>query len=824
MVEVGSSKNLKVLSIDNSEDDALLIEQALNRGGFTVYLERVSSIDSLRQALADQTWDVVISDDCRSQCEVMTILEIVEQTPSDLPFIIVARKIGETSVVELMKAGVHDYLMKDNLARLAEVVKRELRDVQLRAERQRSQLELDFTKERLQLAIEGSGIGLWDWSIQTGEITINDQWAEMIGYRLSELEPICFETWAEHLHPYDFQKATILLEKHLQGEISGYECELRMRHKSGDWVWVLCKGRIVAWDQDTRPLRMIGTHLDINDRKQANQALEQLNRELEDRVERRTKALQQSETELQSSEERSRAMLLAIPDLVFRVSRNGNYLDFKQPIQEEYCVDPQLVIGKNIYDPYPIDISEEHADLKYTAIEKALSTKTVQIYEQYIRLGGKFRYEEVRVSPCGNDEVVFFVRDISDRKLSEAQLQQTNQELARATRLKDEFLANMSHELRTPLNAILGMAEGMQDQVFGTMNERQIKAIQTIRSSGTHLLELINDILDVSKIVSGQIEINRIPTSIPHLCQSSLGFIKQQALRKQIQIYTKMPLDVPDIWIDERRIRQVLINLLNNAVKFTPSGGSVTLDVTYCHVDSLGQSQENNAIANLQISVIDTGIGIAAENIPKLFKPFVQIDSALNRQYTGTGLGLTLVKQMMEIHGGNVNLTSELGKGSCFTITLPYISGVEQPAPTPQPITPVETPPQFLVDRHNTPVILLAEDNEANVLTFSSYLTERGYQILIAKNGQEAIAMAQTMQPNLIVMDVQMPIMDGLEATKQIRQIPHLVDIPIIALTALAMPEDHERCLQAGANSYLVKPVSFSQLINTMQQLLSSSA
>ncbi|MBD2186946.1 response regulator [Pseudanabaena mucicola] len=822
MVEVGASNNLKVLSIGNSEGDALLIEQALKRGGFTVDLERVSSLEALRQALANQTWDVVISDDSLPQCEVMTILEIVQKSPNDLPFIIVARKVGETSAVELMKAGAHDYLMKDNLARLPEVVKRELRDVQLRAERQRSQLELDFTKERLQLAIEGSGIGLWDWSIQTGEITINDQWAEMIGYRLSELEPICFETWSEHLHPDDFQKATVMLKKHLQGEISAYECELRMRHKSGDWVWVLCKGRIVAWDQDARPLRMIGTHLDINERKQANQALEQLNRELEDRVERRTKALQQSETQLQSSEERSHAMLVAIPDLVFRVSRHGNYLDFKQPIQEEYCVDPQLVIGKNIYDPYPIDISEEHAALKHAAIEKALSTKNVQIYEQYIRLGGKFRYEEVRVSPCGNDEVVFFVRDISDRKLAEAQLQQTNQELARATRLKDEFLANMSHELRTPLNAILGMAEGLQDQVFGTVNERQIKAIQTIRSSGTHLLELINDILDVSKIVAGQIEINRIPTAIPQLCQSSLGFVKQQALRKQIQIYTKMPLDLPDIWIDERRIRQVLINLLNNAVKFTPAGGSVTLDVTYCPADRSGQSQGNNAIANLQISVIDTGIGIAAENIPKLFKPFVQIDSALNRQYAGTGLGLTLVKQMIEIHGGNVSLTSELGKGSCFTITLPYISGVEQPTSSHHSITPVESPPQFTdIDRLNAPVILLVEDNEANVLTVSSYLTERGYQILIAKNGQEAIAMAQAMQPHLIVMDVQMPIMDGLEATKQIRQIPHLINIPIIALTALAMPEDHERCIQAGANSYLVKPVSLSQLINTMRQLLS---
>ncbi|MGI0492095.1 PAS domain S-box protein [Alkalinema pantanalense CENA528] len=256
-------------------------------------------------------------------------------------------------------------------------------------------------------------------------------------------------------------------------------------------------------------------------------------------------------------------------------------------------------------------------------------------------------------------------RDISDYKEYEAQLQQTNEQLARATRLKDEFLANMSHELRTPLNAILGMTEGLQDAVFGEINPLQLKALNTIERSSNHLLELINDILDLAKIEAGQVTLECSTTPINQLCQSSLVFIRQQALKKQIQLQVTIPKGLPDLWVDERRMRQVLINLLTNAVKFTPEGGTITLEV------SAVATTATMSTAAIQFAVIDTGIGIAPENIKKLFQPFIQVDSALNRQYQGTGLGLSLVKRIVEMHGGEVGLHSQVGEGSCFTITLP---------------------------------------------------------------------------------------------------------------------------------------------------------
>ncbi|PZO38321.1 MAG: hypothetical protein DCF19_16720 [Pseudanabaena frigida] len=405
---------------------------------------------------------------------------------------------------------------------------------------------------------------------------------------------------------------------------------------------------------------------------------------------------------------------------------------------------------------------------------------------------------------------VLMVQDISDRKQAELQLRLTNEELSRATRLKDEFLANMSHELRTPLNSILGMTEALQEQIFGGINEKQRNALQTVERSSEHLLMLINDILDVAKIESGQIELDFAPTDIAYLCQSSLAFIKQQALKKRIQLEVKLPKNLPDQMLDERRIRQVLINLLNNAMKFTPEGGRITLEAT-THRDL----ESSNSAYWMRFAITDTGIGIAPENINKLFQPFIQIDSALNRQYAGTGLGLALVKQMVELHGGRVGLTSELGVGSCFMIDLPYTASSSEPLKS---LTTPELEAQLVNQAIQFPLILIAEDNEANIVTVSSYLEAKGYRLLLAKNGQEAIALAKSHQPDLILMDIQMPVMDGLEATRQIRRDPDLVNIPIIAMTALAMKGDREKCLNAGANEYLTKPVklkALSQMIQT---------
>jgi PAS domain S-box-containing protein len=411
-------------------------------------------------------------------------------------------------------------------------------------------------------------------------------------------------------------------------------------------------------------------------------------------------------------------------------------------------------------------------------------------------------------------------QELTERQQAQQQLTERNQqlaisneELARATRLKDEFLANMSHELRTPLNAILGMTEGLQETVFGPVNESQVKALQTIERSGLHLLELINDVLDLAKIEAGQMELDFTVAAIAPLCQASLTFVRQQALKKRIQLTSTIPSQLPDMRMDERRLRQVLINLLNNAVKFTPEGGQVSLEIS-------SYQAPQDQMPWLRLQVRDTGIGISSENIAKLFQPFIQIDSALNRKYDGTGLGLALVKHIIDLHGGNVGVTSEEGVGSCFWVDLPYSDAGTVALPS-QPSTPM--PEAIALPTGKQPLILLAEDNPANINTLSSYLRAKGYRVLLAGNGREAIAMAKDQHPDLVLMDIQMPEMDGITAITQIRAETPLAQIPIIALTALAMEGDRDRCLAAGATDYLSKPVRLKQLTSLVQTLLSNT-
>ena len=438
-------------------------------------------------------------------------------------------------------------------------------------------------------------------------------------------------------------------------------------------------------------------------------------------------------------------------------------------------------------------------------------------------------------------------QELTERQQAETQLLQSNQqlavsnqELARATRLKDEFLASMSHELRTPLNAILGMSEGLQDAAFGPVNERQHKSLSTIFNSGKHLLALINDILDLSKIEANQLQLELTDVRIPALCQSSLVFIKELAHRKQIHLSTQLPdyLNQIEIRVDERRCRQVLIDLLSNAVKFTPEGGRITLDVRLTdrvdlqpkiaglplNIDPLPSQQATTECPwQITFSIIDTGIGIAPENIPRLFQSFVQIDSSLSRQYAGTGLGLALVKRIVELHGGTVAVESQVDRGSCFTVSLPFCPSAATIVPPALPplvyhltTEPPQAPPAVTLKA----LVLVVEDNDANLETMTGYLASRGYRPIEARNGHMAIELAQTRHPDVILMDIQMPDLDGFAAIGRIRQIAECATIPIIAITALAMPHDRQKCLDAGADRYVPKPVKLSQLVTTIEQLL----
>ena len=386
-----------------------------------------------------------------------------------------------------------------------------------------------------------------------------------------------------------------------------------------------------------------------------------------------------------------------------------------------------------------------------------------------------------------------------------AELSLANSELSRVMRSKDDFLSAMSHELRTPLNAVLGLSESLAEGVYGEMNAKQAQSINTIAESGRHLLSLINDLLDIAKIGAGKMELDLKKANVEDMCQASLRLVLEQAQKKNLKLTLAMDNKSVMLTADERRLKQILVNLLSNAVKFTPDGGSVTLE-TKCDVES----------ESLVFSVRDTGIGIATEDLKRLFSPFTQLDSKLSRLYAGTGLGLTLVLKLVELHGGSVAVESEIGKGSCFTVRIPCkglenaIRSGDQGAVTISESTPANILPS------NTPLILVADDNEINLMTVSDYLRANQLRVIQARDGLEAVKMVRQHAPSLVLMDIQMPLMDGLDAIAHLRADDQYAKIPIIALTSRAMVGDRERCIAAGANDYLSKPVNMKQLVKTI--------
>jgi PAS domain S-box-containing protein len=418
----------------------------------------------------------------------------------------------------------------------------------------------------------------------------------------------------------------------------------------------------------------------------------------------------------------------------------------------------------------------------------------------------------------GRQHYLATMRDITAEKQVEETLRRANAELERAARAKDEFLANMSHELRTPLNAILGLSEALLEHIRGPLNERQADSLRHIEASGRHLLALINDILDLSKVEAERLELQIDTVPVVDVCQTSLQFVKELALKKRLELTFHLDNHLAKLEADAKRLKQMLVNLLSNAVKFTPDGGQVSLEVT--------TAAEAGVI---RFAVQDTGIGIAPEGLARLFQPFTQLDSSLNRQYEGTGLGLALVRRLAELHGGSVTGESEVGQGSRFTLILPY-----RPAQAVEAETPVAFPPEPKkgtgslrsalaaeeAERLAEARILLAEDHEPNIQTIGNYLQAKGYQMVIARNGREAVALAAETRPDLILMDIQMPEMNGLEAIRRLRATPEFAATPIIALTALAMAGDRELCLEAGANQYITKPLSLKGLVEMIKELL----
>ncbi len=398
---------------------------------------------------------------------------------------------------------------------------------------------------------------------------------------------------------------------------------------------------------------------------------------------------------------------------------------------------------------------------------------------------------------------VAILTDFTDRLAAEEQAHRLAVAADAANRAKSEFLANMSHEIRTPLTAILGYT----DLAITDCDQRDLllESLDAIRRNGQHLLELINDILDLSKIEADRLEVEARPCCIETVIADVVNMMRVRAVQKKLNLTVHCTTALPrQIVCDEARLRQILINLLGNAVKFTEAGEvKVTL------------TAEDDASA-LRIEVADTGIGMSSEVMQRLFQPFTQGDSSTSRRYGGTGLGLTITKRIIEKMGGRIYVRSEAGQGSTFALTLPLgsVAGADMDAvaATPTPRTPAPAMAAAMGDRPLAGMhILLAEDGPDNQRLIDLLLRKAGAEVTLANDGREAIAKALSHPIDVILMDIQMPEVDGYQATAALREAGFTN--PIIALTAHALAEDRQRCLQAGCCDYLSKPIDRARLI-----------
>ncbi|MAT40264.1 MAG: hypothetical protein CL946_11740 [Ectothiorhodospiraceae bacterium] len=779
-------------------------------------------------------------------------------------------------------------------------------------ERKLLEQTLKLNEERLSQALIGAGHGLWDVDLAENTIYMSPSWKAMLGYEDAEL-PNDLEIPFKLMHPDDVEYASNYLDIEYLSTLEKIDLEYRLQHKRGDYVRVHARGKIIKDERGT-PIRLIGTHTNITERKMLETRLRVFER---------------------FAEESGQAF--GIADL------NTKVVYANPPMIELLGAKSLDELVGNSFVPY---YSKDFIARLRSEIVPIIEEKGQWISENtFINAQGERIevLEDFFIIKDENGEPRFYatvVTRIDEIKEKERYLEQAKEDAERANRTKSEFLANMSHELRTPLNAIHGMSHlAMESGV----NPRQRYFMESIHAAAESLRDVIGNILDLSKVESGTIEIQNEEFLLEQPLEKALNFVALDAYKKGLSLVYEAERKLPGTVIgDERRVTEVLCNLLNNAVKYTEKG-EIYLSVT-------GQEDSNDDTAVLSFSVTDTGAGIDPAAMDRLFQPFVQVDGSLTRKHAGAGIGLALSKQLVELMGGTIEVESTFGNGTTFTCTIPFMQPkqdhrtiancidyklltkrvlviselstertalertlgnigieVQSASSTEDAMQAIEgaafdywlidlewsntngfaiaeqltaqsesdatlillTPPYWngtlyeraesagfssiirkplmyhtiqeglleVITKSTSEVrtadhdrftlykgmagsgrILVVEDNSINQEVISEMLERLGFEFDIAENGKVALEHLDRTRYNLILMDIQMPVMDGYKTTKEIRTRHHISSIPIIALTAHALSEDRKRCLDAGMNDYMSKPVEPEELVRALQQ------
>jgi PAS domain S-box-containing protein len=516
--------------------------------------------------------------------------------------------------------------------------------------------------------------------------------------------------------------------------------------------------------------------------------------------------LRASERMLAESETRARIVIATAPDAFIGVDSDGNIVQWNAEAERTFGWTRDEIVGRNLTETIiPEAYREAHSNgLRrfHETGEAPVVNKRLEIVALH-RLGHEFPIEITITSPVGDGNGYFFgafLRDISDRLERDSQLRLAKEAAEAATRAKSEFLANMSHELRTPLNGVLGYAQLLRRDRGLTSAQRE--AVEAIAKGGAHLLELINDVLDLSKIEAGHVDIEATTTDLNRLTVDLEHLLAETARRKGLALTITVMTDVPrTVMLDGLHLRQVLLNLVGNAIKFT-AHGEVRLIIT-------------RKDGHLLFEVWDTGPGIEPEALSAIFEAFTQTKSGA--AVGGTGLGLTISQQLLQRMGGDLRVESVVGEGSRFYFTLPLVAAADRAERDADAATPLLNarlaPGQELL-------ALVVDDSTVNRRILAKLLESAGVQVITASGGVEGIEMTAAHRPNVVFMDLKMPDLDGLEATRRLRDDPRTAHIPVIAVTASAFGDTRKAARDAGCTDYLPKPVRAELLYSILHDRL----
>lgn len=642
----------------------------------------------------------------------------------------------------------------------------------------KARVELQLANERMRLAAQAGGVALWDWDVEADRLVWDDEMLRIYGVTREEFRGDA-AAWRERLDPEDAPRVQALVEGALRGE-KEFETEFCLLLPDGGRRVVAVRSKVLR-DPEGRPVRMLGVNADVTESRRLERELE-LNRR-----------------ELVEAQRLAKVGSWSWDPVCDRVqwSEELYHLIGWDPSQPP----PPWARHHEIYPP-------ESLDRLRIAVERCLAEgEPYEVELDAVRCDGR----RIRIKACGRAErsvagrvTALFgtAQDITDlQRALEHEREMTRQAQA-AEQAKAQFLAVMSHEIRTPMNGILGFAELLAAQPLG---EEQREYINTIRESGHSLLRIIDDILDYSRLRSGRFVIEEAPFSPVRLVGGVRDLLRSAAASRGIELRTEVGPDLPArVNGDAGRLRQILINLVNNGIKFT-SEGSVTLGLRRVDFASGGA-------AELEFFVRDTGIGIPEDKLQTIFEPFAQADNSISRRYGGTGLGLTIVKQLVALMGGTLEVDSADRRGTQFTFRLPCVALDESAGTGGAGETAADGPLDRSFAAKHPQSVLVAEDDPVNLKLVLLLLERLGYGARAVRNGLEAVEECAREMPDLILMDLHMPEMGGIEATRRIRAMAGGDAPRIIAFTADVMPAERAQCFDAGMTGYLTKPLRHAAL------------